>query len=155
MRINIIIIITASFSLLSCKKSTRKEIVTSKNFKQEIVYKNDSVISSKTYNIHNKILLFSFNYKKNNIDEMVEYYPNGKVKILSKLTKYPNHFTDKGYFISGKLEYEGETDYIKGKKYRRSWWVFYNEDSSVNSLVEFANDGKGNEWILQKKEAKK
>ncbi|WP_027385139.1 hypothetical protein [Chryseobacterium gregarium] len=49
------------------------------------------------------------------------------------------------------MEHEGSISYINQTKYRISWWIFYNKNGTVNSRVEFDNDGKGNEWVVQKR----
>ena len=155
-----VILICMGLLILSCKEKARTgiEIKESGDYILEIKRKNDTLISSRTYDRKTSKLLYDFYYNKKGItDYVVEYYENGQIKNTSKLVKEPyvNVYLDVGYFINGVMEHEGCVNYINGKKYREGWWIFYDENGSVEGMVEFANDGKGNEWVLQKRDVKK
>lgn len=136
--------------LVNCKKDNRLEEKTVGQYRQESIYKNNILSRVKTFNINDNSLFTDIEYKNNLMIEINEYYPDGKIKIMSKLIKKPNHYTEKAYYNNGKLKYQGGMDYINEKKYRNSWWIFYNKTGTVHSLVEFLNDGK-NEVVNQKK----
>lgn len=44
---------------------------------------------------------------------------------------------------------------INKNKYRSGSWIFYNEDGSVYSTVEFGSDNQGNEWIIKERKIPK
>lgn len=144
----------SSFLLLSCGKKDRIEKRQVNDFIVESVFKNDTLISSKSINKKTNTLEYDFAYnKKGLITKVNEYYKNGKIKTISTLDKEPYYYLDIGYYLNGNIEHEGSISYIKQTKYRIGWWIFYNKNGTVNSMVEFDNDGKGNEWVVQKKEA--
>lgn len=149
--INLLLFVSL-FLLFSCRKKDRVEKEQINGFVIEKVFKNDTIVSSKSINEKTNILEYDFSYnKKGNITKITEYYTSGKVKTVSTLDKEPYYYLDVGYYPNGKLEHEGSISYIKQTKYRISWWIFYNKNETVNSMVEFDNDGKGNEWVVQKK----
>ncbi|SHF82102.1 hypothetical protein [Chryseobacterium sp. OV279] len=140
------------FTLFSCRKKDRVEKEQTYSFIIEKKIKNDTLVSSRSINRKTNTLEYDFVYnKKGTIIKATEYYKNGKVKTISTLDKEPYFYLDIGYYPDGKLEHEGSISYIKQTKYRIGWWIFYNKNGTVNSMVEFDNDGKGNEWVIQKK----
>lgn len=140
------------FLLFSCRKKDRIEREQINGFVIEKHFINDTITNSRSINQKTNTLEYDFTYnKKGNIIKLVEYYKSGKVKTISTLDQEPYYYLDVGYYSDGKLEHEGSISYIKQKKYRISWWIFYNKNGTVNSMVEFDNDGKGNEWVVQKK----
>jgi len=153
--IKLIILFILLISFFSCKNKNRVEKEEINEFIVEKKFENDTIISSRSINKRDNVLEYDFNYnKKGIITKVIEYYKNGKVKTISTLDKEPYFYLDKGYYPNGKLEHEGSVSYINQKKYRIGWWIFYNNNGTVNSIIEFDNDEKGNEWIVQKKDVK-
>lgn len=146
------LLIVSLFLFFSCRKKDRVEKEEINGFVIEKIFKNDTIASSRSINQKTNTLEYDFTYNKNgNVTKIIEYYKNGAVKTVSTIDKEPYYYLDIGYYSDGKLEHEGSVSYIKQTKYRIGWWIFYNKNGSVNSMVEFDNDGKGNEWIIQKK----
>lgn len=146
-----LIAIISVFILFSCKQKNRIEKEKIDGFIVEKIFKNDTLTESKSFNQKN-ILEYHFIYnKRGKIEKVTEYYENGKIKTVSTLDKEPYYYLDIGYFPNGKVEHEGSISYIKKKKYRIGWFIFYNKNEKVHSIVEFDNDGNGNEWVVEKK----
>ena len=83
---NKIMILVLSLVLISCKKKDRIEIDNIDGYKVEKKFKNDTLVSSKTYD--GDMLIWEMLYNKNGITEKAtEFYPTGSIKSVSTLQK--------------------------------------------------------------------
>lgn len=76
---------------------------------------------------------------------MVEFYSNGKPKIVASLLKAPNFFGAKCYLINGKKESEGSFiyNYDEQRLIPISDWIFYNpQTQEADSIGLYFTDGK-------------
>lgn len=82
------------FIIISCKKdSDRIEIDNIDGYKVEKKFKNDTLVSSKTYD--GDMLIWEILYNKNGIvKKATEFYPTGSIKSVSTLQKEPNYYYD-------------------------------------------------------------
>lgn len=139
------------FIIISCKKdSDRIEIDNIDGYKVEKKFKNDTLVSSKTYD--GDILIWEILYNKNGITEKAtEFYPTGSIKSVSTLQKEPNHYYDIEYYESGEKQMMGESDFIKSKQYRlrRGAAIFYTKQQKISSILVFFNDGKEKEYLVR------
>lgn len=139
------------FIIISCKKdSDRIEIDNIDSYKVEKKFKNDTLVSSKTYD--GDILIWEILYNKNGITEKAtEFYPTGSIKSVSTLQKEPNHYYDIEYYESGEKQMMGESDFIKSKQYRlrRGAAIFYTKQQKISSILVFFNDGKEKEYLVR------
>jgi lipoprotein len=139
------------FIIISCKKdSDRIEIDNIDGYKVEKKFKNDTLVSSKTYD--GDILIWEVLYNKNGITEKAtEFYPTGSIKSVSTLQKEPNHYYDIEYYESGEKQMMGESDFIKSKQYRlrRGAAIFYTKQQKISSILVFFNDGKEKEYLVR------
>ena len=128
--------------VLSCKKSDRIEIQHQGKFEIKKTYQNDMLISTVVYD--DKRLINQSFYKNNTLYKVLEYYPNGEIKIISELIKEPNHFYDIFYSDNGKVKSKGESDYIKknGRFLKRGGTIFYTEDGKIAEIMDFINNGE-------------
>ena len=137
--------------IISCKKdSDRIEIDNIDGYKVEKKFKNDTLVSSKTYD--GDILIWEILYNKNGITEKAtEFYPTGSIKSVSTLQKEPNHYYDIEYYESGEKQMMGESDFIKSKQYRlrRGAAIFYTKQQKISSILVFFNDGKEKEYLVR------
>ena len=139
------------FIIISCKKdSDRIEIDNIDGYKVEKKFKNDTLVSSKTYD--GDMLIWEVLYNKNGITEKAtEFYPTGSIKSVSTLQKEPNHYYDIEYYESGEKQMMGESDFIKSKQYRlrRGAAIFYTKQQKISSILVFFNDGKEKEYLVR------
>jgi len=139
------------FIIISCKKdSDRTEIDNIDGYKVEKKFKNDTLVSSKTYD--GDILIWEILYNKNGITEKAtEFYPTGSIKSVSTLQKEPNYYYDIEYYESGEKQMMGESDFIKSKQYRlrRGAAIFYTKQQKISSILVFFNDGKEKEYLVR------
>ena len=139
------------FIIISCKKdSDRIEIDNIDGYKVEKKFKNDTLVSSKTYD--GDILIWEILYNKNGITKKAtEFYPTGSIKSVSTLQKEPNHYYDIEYYESGEKQMMGESDFIKSKQYRlrRGAAIFYTKQQKISSILVFFNDGKEKEYLVR------
>ena len=139
------------FIIISCKKdSDRIEIDNIDGYKVEKKFKNDTLVSSKTYD--GDMLIWEMLYNKNGITEKAtEFYPTGSIKSVSTLQKEPNHYYDIEYYESGEKQMMGESDFIKSKQYRlrRGAAIFYTKQQKISSILVFFNDGKEKEYLVR------
>ena len=139
------------FIIISCKKdSDRIEIDNIDSYKVEKKFKNDTLVSSKTYD--GDMLIWEMLYNKNGITEKAtEFYPTGSIKSVSTLQKEPNHYYDIEYYESGEKQMMGESDFIKSKQYRlrRGAAIFYTKQQKISSILVFFNDGKEKEYLVR------
>ena len=139
------------FIIISCKKdSDRIEIDNIDGYKVEKKFKNDTLVSSKTYD--GDILIWEILYNKNGIaKKATEFYPTGSIKSVSTLQKEPNHYYDIEYYESGEKQMMGESDFIKSKQYRlrRGAAIFYTKQQKISSILVFFNDGKEKEYLVR------
>ena len=137
--------------IISCKKdSDRIEIDNIDGYKVEKKFKNDTLVSSKTYD--GDILIWEILYNKNGITKKAtEFYPTGSIKSVSTLQKEPNHYYDIEYYESGEKQMMGESDFIKSKQYRlrRGAAIFYTKQQKISSILVFFNDGKEKEYLVR------
>ena len=99
---NKIIILILSLVLISCEKKDRIEIDNIDGYKVEKKFKNDTLVSSKTYD--GDMLIWEMLYNKNGITEKAtEFYPTGSIKSVSTLQKEPNHYYDIEYYESPEI----------------------------------------------------
>ena len=97
---NKIVFFVLSLVLISCEKKDRIEIDNIDGYKVEKKFKNDTLVSSKTYD--GDILIWEVLYNKNGIaKKATEFYPTGSIKSVSTLQKEPNHYYDIEYYESG------------------------------------------------------
>ena len=139
------------FIIISCKKdSDRIEIDNIDGYKVEKKFKNDTLVSSKTYD--GDMLIWEMLYNKNGIaKKATEFYPTGSIKSVSTLQKEPNHYYDIEYYESGEKQMMGESDFIKSKQYRlrRGAAIFYTKQQKISSILVFFNDGKEKEYLVR------
>ena len=139
------------FIIISCKKdSDRIEIDNIDGYKVEKKFKNDTLVSSKTYD--GDILIWEMLYNKNGITEKAtEFYPTGSIKSVSTLQKEPNHYYDIEYYESGEKQMMGESDFIKSRqsRLRRGAAIFYTKQQKISSILIFFNDGKEKEYLVR------
>ena len=139
------------FIIISCKKdSDRIEIDNIDGYKVEKKFKNDTLVSSKTYD--GDILIWEMLYNKNGITKKAtEFYPTGSIKSVSTLQKEPNHYYDIEYYESGEKQMMGESDFIKSRqsRLRRGAAIFYTKQQKISSILVFFNDGKEKEYLVR------
>ena len=139
------------FIIISCKKdSDRIEIDNIDGYKVEKKFKNDTLVSSKTYD--GDILIWEMLYNKNGITKKAtEFYPTGSIKSVSTLQKEPNHYYDIEYYESGEKQMMGESDFIKSRqsRLRRGASIFYTKQQKISSILVFFNDGKEKEYLVR------
>ena len=139
------------FIIISCKKdSDRIEIDNIDGYKVEKKFKNNTLVSSKTYD--GDMLIWEILYNKNGIvKKATEFYPTGSIKSVSTLQKEPNHYYDIEYYESGEKQMMGESDFIKSKQYRlrRGAAIFYTKQQKISSILVFFNDGKEKEYLVR------
>lgn len=137
--------------IISCKKdSDRIEIDNIDGYKVEKKFKNDTLVSSKTYD--GDILIWEILYNKNGITEKAtEFYPTGSIKSVSTLQKEPNHYYDIEYYESGEKQMIGESNLIKSRqsRLRRGAAIFYTKQQKISSILVFFNDGKEKEYLVR------
>ena len=139
------------FIIISCKKdSDRIEIDNIDGYKVEKKFKNNTLVSSKTYD--GDILIWEILYNKNGIaKKATEFYPTGSIKSVSTLQKEPNHYYDIEYYESGEKPMMGESDFIKSRqsRLRRGAAIFYTKQQKISSILVFFNDGKEKEYLVR------
>ena len=139
------------FIIISCKKdSDRIEIDNIDGYKVEKKFKNDTLVSSKTYD--GDILIWEILYNKNGITEKAtEFYPTGSIKSVSTLQKEPNYYYDIEYYESGEKQMIGEANLIKSRqsRLRRGAAIFYTKQQKISSILVFFNDGKEKEYLVR------
>ena len=139
------------FIIISCKKdSDRIEIDNIDGYKVEKKFKNNTLVSSKTYD--GDMLIWEILYNKNGIvKKATEFYPTGSIKSVSTLQKEPNYYYDIEYYESGEKQMMGESDFIKSKQYRlrRGAAIFYTKQQKISSILVFFNDGKEKEYLVR------
>lgn len=139
------------FIIISCKKDSDKiEIDNIDGYKVEKKFKNNTLVSSKTYD--GDILIWEMLYNKNGITEKAtEFYPTGSIKSVSTLQKEPNHYYDIEYYESGEKQMMGESDFIKSRqsRLRRGAAIFYTKQQKISSILVFFNDGKEKEYLVR------
>ena len=147
MKYNIFIIVLL-FVVISCKKSNRIEIEYQGKYKIEKVYRNDSLISSKTFD--NENLIWFAKYKNGELQKGIEYYANQKNKIISELIKEPNHFLNTSYYENGKIKSKGESDYFNKNKFflKRGGTIYYTKTGKIYEMMVFKNDTK-KEYLIR------
>ena len=147
---NKIVFFVLSLVLISCEKKDRIEIDNIDGYKVEKKFKNDTLVSSKTYD--GDMLIWEMLYNKNGITEKAtEFYPTGSIKSVSTLQKEPNHYYDIEYYESGEKQMMGESDFIKSRQYRlrRGAAIFYTKQQKISSILVFFNDGKEKEYLVR------
>ena len=139
------------FIIISCKKdSDRIEIDNIDGYKVEKKFKNNTLVSSKTYD--GDMLIWEILYNKNGIvKKATEFYPTGSIKSVSTLQKEPNHYYDIEYYESGEKQMMGESDFIKSRqsRLRRGAAIFYTKQQKISSILVFFNDGKEKEYLVR------
>lgn len=139
------------FIIISCKKdSDRIEIDNIDGYKVEKKFKNDTLVSSKTYD--GDMLIWEMLYNKNGITEKAtEFYPTGSIKSVSTLQKEPNYYYDIEYYESGEKQMMGESNLIKSRqsRLRRGAAIFYTKQQKISSILVFFNDGKEKEYLVR------
>ena len=139
------------FIIISCKKdSDRIEIDNIDGYKVEKKFKNDTLVSSKTYD--GDMLIWEVLYNKNGITEKAtEFYPTGSIKSVSTLQKEPNYYYDIEYYESGEKQMIGESNLIKSRqsRLRRGAAIFYTKQQKISSILVFFNDGKEKEYLVR------
>ena len=139
------------FIIISCKKDSDKiEIDNIDGYKVEKKFKNNTLVSSKTYD--GDILIWEMLYNKNGITEKAtEFYPTGSIKSVSTLQKEPNHYYDIEYYESGEKQMMGESNLIKSRqsRLRRGAAIFYTKQQKISSILVFFNDGKEKEYLVR------
>ena len=139
------------FIIISCKKdSDRIEIDNIDGYKVEKKFKNDTLVSSKTYD--GDMLIWEVLYNKNGIaKKATEFYPTGSIKSVSTLQKEPNHYYDIEYYESGEKQMMGESNLIKSRqsRLRRGAAIFYTKQQKISSILVFFNDGKEKEYLVR------
>ena len=139
------------FIIISCKKdSDRIEIDNIDGYKVEKKFKNDTLVSSKTYD--GDMLIWEMLYNKNGITEKAtEFYPTGSIKSVSTLQKEPNYYYDIEYYESGEKQMMGESNLIKSRqsRLRRGAAIFYTKQQKIISILVFFNDGKEKEYLVR------
>ena len=139
------------FIIISCKKdSDRIEIDNIDGYKVEKKFKNNTLVSSKTYD--GDMLIWEILYNKNGIvKKATEFYPTGSIKSVSTLQKEPNYYYDIEYYESGEKQMMGESDFIKSRqsRLRRGAAIFYTKQQKISSILVFFNDGKEKEYLVR------
>lgn len=139
------------FIIISCKKdSDRIEIDNIDGYKVEKKFKNDTLVSSKTYD--GDMLIWEILYNKNGIvKKATEFYPTGSIKSVSTLQKEPNHYYDIEYYESGEKQMMGLSNLIKSRqsRLRRGAAIFYTKQQKISSILVFFNDGKEKEYLVR------
>lgn len=139
------------FIIISCKKdSDRIEIDNIDGYKVEKKFKNDTLVSSKTYD--GDMLIWEILYNKNGIvKKATEFYPTGSIKSVSTLQKEPNYYYDIEYYESGEKQMMGESNLIKSRqsRLRRGAAIFYTKQQKISSILVFFNDGKEKEYLVR------
>ena len=139
------------FIIISCKKdSDRIEIDNIDGYKVEKKFKNNTLVSSKTYD--GDMLIWEILYNKNGIaKKATEFYPTGSIKSVSTLQKEPNHYYDIEYYESGEKQMMGESNLIKSRqsRLRRGAAIFYTKQQKISSILVFFNDGKEKEYLVR------
>ena len=139
------------FIIISCKKdSDRIEIDNIDGYKVEKKFKNDTLVSSKTYD--GDMLIWEILYNKNGIvKKATEFYPTGSIKSVSTLQKEPNYYYDIEYYESGEKQMMGESNFIKSRqsRLRRGAAIFYTKQQKISSILVFFNDGKEKEYLVR------
>lgn len=139
------------FIIISCKKdSDRIEIDNIDGYKVEKKFKNNTLVSSKTYD--GDMLIWEMLYNKNGITEKAtEFYPTGSIKSVSTLQKEPNYYYDIEYYESGEKQMMGESNLIKSRqsRLRRGAAIFYTKQQKIYSILVFFNDGKEKEYLVR------
>ena len=139
------------FIIISCKKdSDRIEIDNIDGYKVEKKFKNNTLVSSKTYD--GDMLIWEVRYNKTGIaTKATEFSQTGSIKSVSTLQKEPNHYYDIEYYESGEKQMMGESDFIKSKQYRlrRGAAIFYTKQQKISSILVFFNDGKEKEYLVR------
>lgn len=139
------------FIIISCKKdSDRIEIDNIDGYKVEKKFKNDTLVSSKTYD--GDMLIWEILYNKNGIvKKATEFYPTGSIKSVSTLQKEHNHYYDIEYYESGEKQMMGESNLIKSRqsRLRRGAAIFYTKQQKISSILVFFNDGKEKEYLVR------
>ena len=139
------------FIIISCKKdSDRIEIDNIDGYKVEKKFKNDTLVSSKTYD--GDMLIWEVLYNKNGIaKKATEFYPTGSIKSVSTLQKEPNYYYDIEYYESGEKQMIGESNLIKSRqsRLRRGAAIFYTKQQKISSILVFFNDGKEKEYLVR------
>lgn len=139
------------FIIISCKKdSDRTEIDNIDGYKVEKKFKNNTLVSSKTYD--GDMLIWEILYNKNGIvKKATEFYPTGSIKSVSTLQKEPNYYYDIEYYESGEKQMMGESDFIKSRqsRLRRGAAIFYTKQQKISSILVFFNDGKEKEYLVR------
>ena len=139
------------FIIISCKKdSDRIEIDNIDGYKVEKKFKNNTLVSSKTYD--RDMLIWEILYNKNGIvKKATEFYPTGSIKSVSTLQKEPNYYYDIEYYESGEKQMMGESNFIKSRqsRLRRGAAIFYTKQQKISSILVFFNDGKEKEYLVR------
>ena len=139
------------FIIISCKKdSDRIEIDNIDGYKVEKKFKNNTLVSSKTYD--GDMLIWEILYNKNGIvKKATEFYPTGSIKSVSTLQKEPNYYYDIEYYESGEKQMMGESNLIKSRqsRLRRGAAIFYTKQQKIISILVFFNDGKEKEYLVR------
>jgi lipoprotein len=139
------------FIIISCKKdSDRIEIDNIDGYKVEKKFKNNTLVSSKTYD--GDMLIWEILYNKNGIvKKATEFYPTGSIKSVSTLQKEPNYYYDIEYYESGEKQMMGESNLIKSRqsRLRRGAAIFYTKQQKISSILVFFNDGKEKEYLVR------
>ena len=139
------------FIIISCKKdSDRIEIDNIDGYKVEKKFKNNTLVSSKTYD--GDMLIWEVLYNKNGIaKKATEFYPTGSIKSVSTLQKEPNYYYDIEYYESGEKQMIGESNLIKSRqsRLRRGAAIFYTKQQKISSILVFFNDGKEKEYLVR------
>ena len=139
------------FIIISCKKdSDRIEIDNIDGYKVEKKFKNNTLVSSKTYD--GDMLIWEILYNKNGIvKKATEFYPTGSIKSVSTLQKEPNYYYDIEYYESGEKQMMGESNFIKSRqsRLRRGAAIFYTKQQKIISILVFFNDGKEKEYLVR------
>ena len=139
------------FIIISCKKdSDRTEIDNIDGYKVEKKFKNNTLVSSKTYD--GDMLIWEILYNKNGIvKKATEFYPTGSIKSVSTLQKEPNYYYDIEYYESGEKQMMGESNLIKSRqsRLRRGAAIFYTKQQKISSILVFFNDGKEKEYLVR------
>lgn len=136
------------FFLFSCNKNpNRIEEMTANNGKNYVkkYFENNSKIKIEVYEKKSNLLLTETNFKNETITKLVEFYSNGKPKIVASLLKAPNFFGAKCYLINGKKESEGSFiyNYDEQRLIPISDWIFYNpQTQEADSIGLYFTDGK-------------
>ena len=142
---NKIVFLVLSFVLISCEKKDRIEIDNIDGYKVEKKFKNNTLVSSKTYD--GDMLIWEILYNKNGIVKKA----TGSIKSVSTLQKEPNYYYDIEYYESGEKQMMGESNLIKSRqsRLRRGAAIFYTKQQKISSILVFFNDGKEKEYLVR------